>query len=74
MQVFYWINTVLHSVRGIIAQPVMDRLGIDGTLRVSFALYNTKDEIDKLVEAIWKFGQCFCKSSQFLMNFIFFIT
>lgn len=34
------------------AQPVMDRLGIDGTLRVSFALYNTKDEIDKLVEAI----------------------
>ena len=36
------------------AQPVMDRLGIDGTLRVSFALYNTKDEIDKLVEAIWR--------------------
>jgi cysteine desulfurase/selenocysteine lyase len=36
------------------AQPVMDRLGIDGTLRVSFALYNTKDEIDKLVEAILK--------------------
>lgn len=34
------------------AQPVMDRLGIDGTLRVSFALYNTRDEIDKLVEAI----------------------
>lgn len=34
------------------AQPVMVRLGIDGTLRVSFALYNTKDEIDKLVEAI----------------------
>lgn len=36
------------------AQPVMVRLGIDGTLRVSFALYNTKDEIDKLVEAIWR--------------------
>lgn len=36
------------------AQPVMDRLGIDGTLRVSFALYNTRDEIDKLVEAIWR--------------------
>ena len=34
------------------AQPVMVRLGIDGTLRVSFALYNTRDEIDKLVEAI----------------------
>lgn len=36
------------------AQPVMDRLGISGTIRVSFALYNTKDEIDKLVETILK--------------------
>ena len=34
------------------AQPLMDRLGILGTVRASFALYNTKEEIDILVEGI----------------------
>lgn len=34
------------------AQPVMDRLNISGTVRASFAIYNTKEEIDKLAEAI----------------------
>ena len=34
------------------AQPVMDRYGIPGTLRASFAFYNTRQEIDRLVEAI----------------------
>ena len=34
------------------AQPLMDRLGIEGTVRASFAVYNTKDEIDKLVEGL----------------------
>ena len=28
------------------AQPIMDRFGIPGTMRVSFAVYNTKEEID----------------------------
>ena len=28
------------------AQPLMDRLGISGTVRASFALYNTKEEVD----------------------------
>ena len=31
------------------AQPLMDRLGISGTVRASFALYNTKEEVDALV-------------------------
>ena len=31
------------------AQPVMDRLGVQGVVRASFALYNTKEEIDALV-------------------------
>ena len=31
------------------AQPLMDRLGIAGTVRASFAMYNTKEEIDALV-------------------------
>ncbi|MBO5601393.1 MAG: cysteine desulfurase, partial [Prevotella sp.] len=31
------------------AQPLMDRLGILGTVRASFALYNTKEEVDALV-------------------------
>ena len=36
------------------AQPVMDKLGIPGTIRASFALYNSKEEIDILVEAVLK--------------------
>lgn len=34
------------------AQPLMQRLGIQGTVRASFALYNTKEEIDALVAGI----------------------
>ena len=34
------------------AQPLMDRFGIEGTVRASFAVYNTKHEIDKLVEGL----------------------
>ncbi len=33
-------------------QPLMDRYGIPGTVRASFALYNTKEEIDKLVAGV----------------------
>jgi cysteine desulfurase/selenocysteine lyase len=33
-------------------QPLMDRLGIEGTVRASFAVYNTKKEIDALVEGL----------------------
>jgi len=36
------------------AQPVMDSYQIPGTLRASFGLYNTKEELDKLVEALNK--------------------
>jgi cysteine desulfurase/selenocysteine lyase len=36
------------------AQPLMDVLGIDGTLRASFAFYNTEAEIDVLIEGIEK--------------------
>ncbi len=34
------------------AQPLMERLGISGTVRASFALYNTKAEIDVFIEAM----------------------
>jgi len=34
------------------AQPLMEALGIEGTLRASFAFYNTEEEIDFLVEGI----------------------
>jgi cysteine desulfurase / selenocysteine lyase len=33
-------------------QPLMNRLGLDGTIRASFAVYNTKAEIDVLLQAI----------------------
>ena len=41
------------------AQPVMDRLGVQGVVRASFALYNTKEEIDTLVEGIKRVSQMF---------------
>jgi cysteine desulfurase/selenocysteine lyase len=33
-------------------QPLMDRLRIEGTVRASFAVYNTKKEVDQLVEGL----------------------
>jgi cysteine desulfurase/selenocysteine lyase len=36
------------------AEPVMQHYGISGTIRASVALYNTKAEIDKLVENLNK--------------------
>lgn len=41
------------------AQPVMTRLGIEGTVRASFAFYNTKAEIDALAEGIEKVKSMF---------------
>ncbi len=41
------------------AQPLMNRLGISGTVRASFALYNTKEEIDSLVAGIRRVKQMF---------------
>jgi cysteine desulfurase/selenocysteine lyase len=36
------------------AQPLMNRFGITGTVRASFAVYNTKEEIDELVKGLQK--------------------
>lgn len=36
------------------AQPLMDRFGIPGTIRASISIYNTKEDVDKLVEALLK--------------------
>lgn len=33
-------------------QPLMERLGINGTIRASFAVYNTADEVDRFVEGL----------------------
>ena len=41
------------------AQPLMDRLGISGTVRASFALYNTKEEVDALVAGIRRVAKMF---------------
>lgn len=41
------------------AQPLMDRLGVQGTVRASFALYNTKEEIDSFVAALRRVVQMF---------------
>jgi cysteine desulfurase/selenocysteine lyase len=36
------------------AQPVMDRFGVVSTARASFALYNTREDVDALVSAVYK--------------------
>jgi cysteine desulfurase / selenocysteine lyase len=41
------------------AQPVMDRFGIPATARASFALYNTRDDVDTLVQGIRKVKEVF---------------
>ncbi len=41
------------------AQPLMDRLNILGTVRASFALYNTRDDVDALVAAVRRVSQMF---------------
>jgi cysteine desulfurase/selenocysteine lyase len=62
---FTWKGAHAHDVGTIIdragvavrvghhcAQPLMDRLGVASTARASFGLYNTRAEIDRLVEAL----------------------
>ena len=41
------------------AQPLMDRFGIAGTVRVSFGLYNTRTDIDRLVDALGEVREIF---------------
>ncbi len=41
------------------AQPLMNELGIDGTVRASLAFYNTKEEIDQLVIGVKKVALMF---------------
>lgn len=41
------------------AEPLMRVLGIDGNVRASFAFYNTKEEIDRLVEGIERITKLF---------------
>ncbi len=41
------------------AQPVMDRYGVPATARASLALYNTRSDIDRLVEALGKVREVF---------------
>jgi len=36
------------------AEPLMDRLGVEGTVRASFGLYNSRDDVDTLISAIEK--------------------
>ncbi len=41
------------------AQPLMARLGVQGTVRASFALYNTRQEVDALVEGLIRVSRMF---------------
>jgi len=41
------------------AEPLMRRLGIEGTCRASFALYNTRADVDALVNGIERVRQMF---------------
>ncbi|MDD2797787.1 MAG: cysteine desulfurase [Bacteroidales bacterium] len=41
------------------AQPLMKRLGVEGTVRASFSFYNTKEEVDVLVAAVKRVSAMF---------------
>lgn len=41
------------------AQPLMDRYGVTGTVRASFAVYNTLDEVDRFVAAVKRVASMF---------------
>lgn len=41
------------------AQPLLERLGVPATCRASFYIYNTKEEIDLLIEALKKVRKIF---------------
>ena len=41
------------------AQPVMQRYGVPATARASFAVYNSRDEVDALIKALWKVKELF---------------
>ena len=41
------------------AEPLMTRLGISGTVRASFGLYNTMEEVNTLVEGIERVSRMF---------------
>ena len=43
------------------AQPLMTSLGIEGTVRASFAMYNTMEEVDTFVKAVAKVTEMFHK-------------
>jgi len=45
------------------AQPLMDRLGMDNTLRASFYFYNTREEADKLLRALEEINSLFNKNN-----------
>lgn len=41
------------------AEPVMDAFGIEGTVRASFAIYNTKEEVDVLIAGLERVNKMF---------------
>ena len=41
------------------AQPLMRRLNVPATARASFYVYNTNDDVDRLVDALKKAGELF---------------
>ena len=43
------------------AQPLLRYMGIDSTCRASFYIYNTKEDVDKLIEALYKTTEMFAK-------------
>ena len=41
------------------AQPTMQRLGIEGTIRAHFAIYNTREDVDTFIKAIQRIAPMF---------------
>lgn len=54
LQVYQIQKMFVYVLGNHCAQPLMRFLGIDSTCRASFYIYNTKEDVDKLVHALNK--------------------
>ena len=43
------------------AQPLMTALGVEGTVRASFGVYNTEEEVDQFVAAVERVAKMLCR-------------
>ena len=70
LQVYQIVLVYVYAHGNHCAQPLMRFLSVDSTCRASFYLYNTKEDVDKLVEALKKAYEMFEKFIKDQLNML----